>query len=163
MPIRSRSLTRQVQLHVPEAVDVEHGRVDDAVVDDGLGQLEPHERVRRERRPELRGLDAEREVRRGGREEIAPVERPRHRLERVRGIGDLVRALDPAQLGGGDEQPVVGADEEPPFASRTMTRPPRAADSGIDDGEVHAGGHVRGACCAGRARPGARPAARSRA
>ena len=112
-------LAGQVQLHVPEAVDEEHGCVDDAVVERRLRQLEPHERVRRERRSELRGLDAECEVRRRGREQVARVERPRHGLERVRGIRDLVRALDPGASAAGTSSPLSGPTNNlPPGRAR---------------------------------------------
>ena len=108
------------------------------------GQLEPDERVRVDRRPELAERDAEREVRGGRREEVAPVERARHRVERVRGVRELVRLDDAAEaLGCGQEQPVVGADVEPALRVAQRERAARAADAGIDDREVHAGRHVR--------------------
>ena len=76
-------------------------------------QLEPHERLRVDRRPELRERDAEREMRRGGREEIAAVERARDRVQRICGIRELVRLVDAAEaLGGRQQQPVVRADVE---------------------------------------------------
>ena len=144
MPTLVEILARHVELHVPEPIDVEHAapRSGSASID-RLRQIQLHERVRRQRRPELRRLDAEREVRGRRREEIAPVECSRHGLERVGGIRELVRALDPAQLRGGHEQPVVGADEEITVRVANDDGPACAADAGIDDGEVHAHGHVR--------------------
>ena len=70
------------------------------------------------------------------------VERPRHRLERVVRIRDLVRALDPRALGGRDEEPVVGTDEQPAAPVAHDTGATRAADTRIDDREVDALGHV---------------------
>ena len=56
-------LTGQVERDVSEPVDVQNGGADPVRPDFGLGQVEPRERVRIERRPELRRLDAEREMR----------------------------------------------------------------------------------------------------
>ena len=47
----------------------------------------------------------------------------------------------PAALARRQKQPVVGADVEPPLAVAERQRPPRAADAGIDDREMHADGH----------------------
>src|SRR5581483_5075769 len=74
---------REVELHVAEAVDVEHGRPDRRGADLRLGQREPDERRRVDRRPELAGFEADREVGGGRREHVASVERRRHRLEHV--------------------------------------------------------------------------------
>ena len=97
-----------------------------------------------ERRPELRRLDPEREVRGRRREDVAPVERRRDRLERVLAVRDLVRGLDPAELlRGRHEQPVVGADVEAAVAAAEGDRPAIAPDARVDDREVHALGEVR--------------------
>ncbi len=62
-------LAGQIQLHVPEAVDVEAAGSDPLVADLGLGHVEPRERARLDRRPELldrnaRSRDARRPARR---------------------------------------------------------------------------------------------------
>src|SRR5581483_5334794 len=68
-------LAREVERDVPEAVDAEHDGADESLTDLGLRQLEPDEGIRGERRPQLAGRDAAREMRRRRREEIAAVER----------------------------------------------------------------------------------------
>ena len=73
-------------------------------------------------------------------ERVTPVERPRDRLERVGGVGELPRLDDPGALGGGEQQSVVGPDEEPTLRVLQGERPPRAADAGVDDREVHPAG-----------------------
>ena len=105
-------LAGEVQLHVPEAVDVEDGGVDPALADLRLGQVEPRERVNRERRAERLELHTGREVRGRWREEVSPMKRARDDVEGVVGIGELVGRRDAAEpLGRGHEQAVVGADE----------------------------------------------------
>ena len=84
----------------------------------------------------------EREVRRGRAEEVPPVERPRDRLERVLRVRQLVRCRDPGAAGRGKQKPVVRADVEPAVPVAERKRPPRTADAGVDDREVHADRHV---------------------
>src|SRR5258708_4535300 len=50
--------------------------------------------------------------------------------------------LDPVEVGSRDQQAVVGADEEPARPVAQRKRPARRADARVDDGEVHAFGHV---------------------
>ena len=69
-------------------------------------------------------------MRGGGREEVAAVEGARDGLERVRGVRELVRALDPAELRGGHEQAVVRPDEQPPFRVAEHERPARPPTPG---------------------------------
>ena len=138
-------------------------RADPRLADLGLGQVEPDERLGIDRRAELGERDAEREVRGGGREEVARVERARHRVEHVGRVRQLVRLDDAAEaVGGGQQQPVVGPDVEPPLGVAQRERAARAADAGVDDREVDARGHVRQRVREHRARPGARGRARSR-
>ena len=70
------------------------------------------------------------------------MEGARDRLERVLRVRELVRGGDPGPLGGRDQQPVVGADEEPPLLVAQRERAARAADTGVDDRQVDADGHV---------------------
>ena len=144
-------------------VDVEHGRADPVLADLGLGQVEPDERLRVDRRAELVERHAEREVRRRRREEVAAVEGPRDRVERVLGVRELVRLVDPAErVGRRQEQPVVGPDEQPAVAGPQRERPAMAADAGIDDGEMDAVRHVRERVAEHERRPAAPAAAGSR-
>src|SRR3972149_3453449 len=100
-----------VQLHVPEAIDPEHRRTKAVRADLRLGQLEPGEDRRIERRPELGGIDTAGEVRSNGREDVTAVEGVRDPLEHVRAVPKLPRTVDTAEvLDRGQEQPVVGAD-----------------------------------------------------
>ena len=81
------------------------------------------------------------EVSRRGAEEVATVERPRDRVERVLRIRQLVRRLDPASARGRQQQPVVRTDVQPALRIPERQRPTWAADSRIDDREMHADGH----------------------
>ncbi len=55
-----------------------------------------------------------------------------------------MRGGDAAEtVGRGQQQAVVGADVQAALAVLEHERPAGAADTGIDHGEVHAGGHVR--------------------
>ena len=71
------------------------------------------------------------------------MERARHRLQRVLRIGELVRLRDSGAARRGEQEPVVGPDEEPPGFVAKRQRPAGAADAGIDDREVHPDRHVR--------------------
>ena len=53
-------------------------------------------------------------------------------------------ATPPNRSAAGDEQAVVGPDQQPALLGGPQRqRPSLGADVGVDDGEVHAGGHVR--------------------
>ena len=108
-----------------------------------LRQLEPHELLRVDRRAEVAERDAAREVRGGRGEEVAAVERARDVLERVAGFASSCASATPPRVGGGHEQAVVRADVEPSLGVTERERAATAADSRIDDGEVHADRHVR--------------------
>src|SRR5581483_8585300 len=124
-------------------VRVQHRRADPAAADLRLGEVEPYERVGIERRPELARIDASGEVRGRRREDVASVERPRNRVEPVRGRRQLVCVHDPAEpLGRRHEKTVVRTDVEPAVEAADDDAPPGAADAGIDDGEVNADRHV---------------------
>ena len=71
------------------------------------------------------------------------MERPRDRLERVLGVRELPHLGDARSLGGGQQEAVVGADEQPAVAVGDREGAARAADTGVDDGEVDADRHVR--------------------
>src|SRR5262245_45489212 len=134
----------QVELHVPEPVDRDHGRVDTRGADLGLREVEPRECVGGDRRTELRKLDAESKVRRSRREQIAPVKRARDRLERVFRIRELVGDVDAAELlRSRDQQAVVRADVDATRPVAQSERAARAAHARIDDGEVHTRRHER--------------------
>ncbi len=69
-------LAREVEGDIPEAVDGEHRGPDPRRVDLGLGHVEADELGGVDRWTELGDRHAGGEVRRGGREEVAAVERP---------------------------------------------------------------------------------------
>ena len=129
-------LTREIQRDVAETVDVEQGGVDRSVDDLRLREVEPDEAVGIDGWPELRKRDTGREVRRRGGEEVAAVERPGDRVERVGGVRQLVRLLDPVPGRGRQEKAVVRADVEAPLPVAQRERAAGAADAGIDDREV---------------------------
>ena len=134
--------TGQVQRDVAEAVDVEH-RCDGGA----LGQLrhrdvEGDEGFGIERRAELRKRNAACEVRGGGGEQVARVERPGDRAQRVLGVRELVRGDDPRAARSREEQPVVGPDVDAVAGVLERERPARPADARIDDRQMHADRHV---------------------
>ena len=135
-------LAGDVEGDVAKRVNVENRGADLVGAELGLRQIEPHERVRVDRRAELLDRDAAGEVRRGRSEEVAAVEGARDRLERVLRVRELVRRRDPRPLGRGDQQAVVRADEEPALLVAQRERAARAADARVDDGEMDADGHV---------------------
>ena len=60
------------------------------------------------------------------------------------GVRELVRLGHAAEaLGGGQQEPVVGADVQPALPVAQGERAPAAPHAGIDHGEMDAGGHVR--------------------
>ena len=108
-----------------------------------MRQVEPCERVRIDRRPEVGERHAKREMRSRRREEIAPVERPRDRLERVLRIRELVRLLDPTELlGGRNQKAVVGPDVDATFTVAQGEGAPCAADARVDDSKMDTKRHV---------------------
>jgi hypothetical protein len=97
----------EVQRDVSEAVDVEQRRLQRAVDEHGLRQVEADEASGR-RRAELGERNAGREMRGRRREQVAPVERPGDRLERVRGIRELVRLGDAVPTRARQSKPLSG-------------------------------------------------------
>jgi hypothetical protein len=97
-----------------------------------------------EGRPKLHELDARGEMRGGGREDIAGVERVRDVRQAVALGRQLVRRIDAELVGDERQQPVVGADEHAAVVRPQCDRAAVAAHSRIDHREVHAGRHVRG-------------------
>ena len=133
----------EVQRDVAEAVDDQRDRADPVLPHFRLRELEPHELVRVDRRAELLERHAGGEVRSGRREQVTAVERAGHRLQRVLRIRELVCLGHSAEaLGGGQEQPVVGADVQPALPVAQGESTPAAAHARIDDREVDSGGHV---------------------
>ena len=136
-------LPADVERDVAEAVDDQSDRPDAVVSNLRRWELDAHELVRIDGRAKLLERDAGGEVGRGRREEVAPVEGAGHRLQRVVGVGELVRLGDPAEaLRGRQEEAVVGADVQPPVAVAQRQGAPAASHARIDDGQVDARGHV---------------------
>ena len=132
------------QLHVPERVDVDHARLEDALADARRGQRGSDERRRVELRPERPELHPERQVGRRRREDVAPVEAGRDDRQTVPRIAQLDGVRGPAQaLERPGEQAVVGAGEDVAPAGSDRDRPPRGAHARIDDRDVDAGRQVR--------------------
>jgi hypothetical protein len=73
-------------------------------------------------------------------EDVAPVKCGGDGREPPRRVGDVAR-LDRV-VGGGEEETVVGADEDP-VGCPEGDGAPRGPDSGVDDGEVDAGRRER--------------------
>ena len=109
-----------VELDVPEAVVVDHLAADLAGLDLRLAKLEHGERARLEGGADPLERHAGGEMRRGGAEHVARVERRRHRLDDHVGRGDLDRALDAART---PPRPV----ESKPLSGPTKTRPSPAS------------------------------------
>ena len=57
-------------------------------------------------------------------------------LERVGRVRQLAHVSDPGTLGRGEQEPVVGADEDATLPIRDHDGPPDTADPRIDDREV---------------------------
>ncbi|MEZ5120167.1 MAG: hypothetical protein R2736_01080 [Solirubrobacterales bacterium] len=160
-PDRGEVVVGGVEDHVAEAVGEQH--VDGEPVRPRLrgGQ---HERLELLDRAGLAGAGQRlpaRQRRRHRREDVAPVERGRHRLQPPRRARDVDRFDDPAEaLRGQHQQPVVGPDERA-LLLRAGERDgaPRPADPRIDHRQMHAGRHVR-QCVAQHQRPVAHVVAR---
>ena len=128
---------------LPKLSTYRRRRVDDLVAEGGLRQVEAHERAGADRRAELADRDAVGEMRGGRREQIAAVEGARHRAERVRGVGELVRLGDPAaRSAAGSSSPLSGPTKSRPSLVAQRKRAPMAADAGVDDCEMHPDRHV---------------------
>jgi S-adenosylmethionine hydrolase len=77
--------------------------------------------------------------------DVAAVKGRRHGFQAQRRAADVDGLDDPAEaLGGGHQQPVVGTDEEAVLLGAAQRDGPALGpDLGVDDRQVHAGGHVR--------------------
>ena len=94
--------------------------------------------------PELLERHAGREVRGGGREDVAAVEGGRHRLQHVAGLRELDCLRHPAEpVRGHQQQAVVRPDVQAAVTAAQGERAAIAADSRVDDREVHADRHER--------------------
>ena len=140
-PERLDVVAVEVQGDVAEAVNVEKRRLERTVRNEGLGKVQADEAFRVDRRAELLERDAGREVRGGRAEEVASVECPRDRVECVRRIRELVRGLDARATRRRQQEAVVRADVHAAVGVSERERPPRPADTGVDDREVDADGH----------------------
>jgi hypothetical protein len=135
-----------VELDVAEAVDDHRVRDELAVLAAlaRLGELEPDELVGVERRAGVGQRLAGGEPGGDRREQVAAVERGGDGLEPPRRRRDLDRLGDPAEaLGGGQQEAVVGADEQA-VVERGAQRDGAAAgaDLRVDDREMDAGRRV---------------------
>src|SRR5467141_4001017 len=102
-----RGASSDVERDVAEAVDAENDHADPVLSHLGRWQLDSHELIRVDGRTELLERYARGQVRGGRREQVATVEGPRHRLERVLRVRELMRLGDTAEaVGGRHEQPV---------------------------------------------------------
>ena len=130
----------------------------------GSRHVDPHERLRGRRRPELPDRDAGGEVRGGRREHVARVEGPRDLRQAVALVRRArARSVTPSSSAASISRPLSGPTNIRPSAVAMAIARRSATDSGIDDGEVHADRAGRASCSGARARPGAPPAARCRA
>ena len=133
------------QRHVAERVDADHRRVQAARLASRQREVERDQLHRLERRPRLRERGARGQPGGDRCEHVAAVEGGGDRLEPPGRGGDLDRGSNPAEpLRGREQQPVVRPDEQPLVLGRLdRDRPPRAADLGVDDGEMDAARRVR--------------------
>ena len=77
-----------------------------------------------------------------GGKQVPAVKRARDRLERVGGVGELVRLGDPCPLDRRQQQAVVRADVESAFGVTQDESAPVTTDSRIDDGQMDTHRHV---------------------
>ena len=119
MPELLELLAGQVELHVPEPVDVQAAGADPAGRStSGCGTSSRTSELGSTGGPSFVESEPEREVRRRRREDVSAVEGRRDGLERVLAVGQLVGGVDPAELlGRRDQQAVVGADVEAAVAA----------------------------------------------
>src|SRR5215208_1856838 len=126
-------LAPEVELNIPEVVDVEHDCPDPVLADLGLGNVEVDERLRIDGRPELLQGDPERKMSRCGREEVAAMEGAGNGVERVVRIRELMRLLDSTEsVRRRHQEPVVGADEESPVPRAQGERAPVPTNTRVD-------------------------------
>ena len=132
------------ELDVPEPVDVLHGSREQGAVELVIDADAAHEVGRIERRADIGERHPGRQAAGHRREDVAGVERARHRVEHHVRVRDLVRLHDPAaRLGRRDQEAVVGADEQAAVAGLERDRPATRPDPRVDDRQVDADRQVR--------------------
>ena len=146
MPDRLEVLAAEVELDVPEAVDVERrSRGSGASPNVRLGQVEPDELVDVERRAELAGLDAGGEVRGGRREDVAAVEGARDRLEHGTpgSSSSCAASTPPRRSAAGTSRPLSGPTKRRPSPLRSASARRLAPTPGSTTARWTPLGHVR--------------------
>ena len=133
-----------VEHDVAEAVEGQRVGDEPAVVAPGAGRVQRRELVGVDRVAGVGERRAGRQVRGHRREEVAPVEGRRRRLEAVRRARDVDGLHGASEaLDGQRQQAVVGADEDAVVLGGAHRHGAAlAADLGVDDREVHAGREV---------------------
>ncbi|GIW20666.1 MAG: hypothetical protein KatS3mg065_0962 [Chloroflexota bacterium] len=141
---RLEVLGRAGDIGVPEAVDEDDDGFEAAPNDPRLGLGETDEILRRDGRAD--GLEgyARRQMGRHGGEDVAAVEGRGDGLATEGGVREEASLDDPAEgLGGRDEEPVVGPDEDVAAPDPKTDRPALGPDAGVDDGDVDAHRQIR--------------------
>jgi len=111
-----------VELSIAKPLQIDDLAPDLSSLDQGLGKIEWRKRRGIDGRPKLFELHSSGQVGGGGTQDVACVERGRHRLEHHLRRRDLNRSLDSSErLAGQNKQPVVGADEEPTTCASIAT------------------------------------------
>ena len=136
-------LATEIELEVAEAVDGDDRCTQLPRADLGLGQLDPHERLKVDLLAERAEVDAGGDVSRDRSEHVARVERVRHVVEVVALVRQRPRLDDLARRRRERQQPVVGADEDAIAGHPERDRAPVPADAGIDHRQVDADRQVR--------------------
>ena len=130
------------QAAVAERVDEQDARVEAMVARNGFREAELDEIGRVDGWPDLADRDSRGEVSGDRREDVAPMERMRHRVAPKRPIFDRMRRSDAAQALGRWQQESVVQDRPAGRRKESEAGPrpaaPLGANSGIDHGEVHA-------------------------
>ena len=143
-PSPRRSRVRDVERRVAEAVHEQDVRHDLSLADRRLGQLQQRSSSGSTCWPASASSAPARQMRRDGREDVAPVEGGRHRLEPVRRAAMSTASTTPPQRSQARlQQAVVGPDEQRAVAACERPAPRRSrAHLRVDDRDVHARRHV---------------------
>jgi hypothetical protein len=133
----------RVEADVAEAVNDQGVREQQPLLGARPRQVDDLELRRVHRFAGVGELGAQGQLRRDRREDVAAVERGRHRFEPVRRARHIRRELDAAAaLPRQAEQAVVGTYQDAPVRSAQRDRTPLGPHLGVDDGDVHADRHV---------------------
>lgn len=127
---------------IAEAIEVEDGAggLVGGAARSGLGEADPIAQAR----SDFGELASGGEVGTGGGEEVASVEGVADRMEGPVGVGDGADGLDAVEGGGGEEEAVIGSDEDE-VLGLDGDGLAGGADAGVDDGDVDGfGGKVWG-------------------